>query len=195
MTGFPWNDEIMSKRGIRSTSRTIHNYDFEDIDYDGDDTYRVLDIGCGGAAYMEEIADQLYNRGVEEFEIIGVDINEEVLRRTEMNDLQLAADGLQRTADQVQDEIEGGDYLKAVYDAARGIHSSLKTPMQRETELPEETELVTGDAENLPFKKDSFDLVTSQFLTQYDDIVDPIQIRAEAERVAKPEGETWFYGD
>ncbi len=195
MTGLPWDDEIMSERGIRSTSRTSHNYDFEDIEYDGDDTYRVLDIGCGGAAYMEEIADQLYDQGIEDFEIIGLDINEQILRRTEMSDLHLAADGLRRTADQVQNEIKGEDYLKAAYDAARGIRSSLKAPMQRETELPEEAELVTGDAENLPFKQDSFDLVTSQFLTQYDDIVEPEKIRAEAERVAKSEGEVWFYGD
>jgi hypothetical protein len=195
MFGFPWGAEVQSERGIRSTSRSSHEYDFEDLDYDKDETYRVLDIGTGGAGYMEEIAEDLYDQGIEDFQLIGVDVNEEMLKRAEMADHQLMADGLKRTADKALEKAEEDDYLGAAYDAVRGFYNSVKTPVQREQDLPEEAELVAADAENLPFRDGSFDLVTSQFLVNYDEIVEPEQIRSEAERVAKSEGEVWFYGE
>lgn len=192
MFDFPWAPEVASEKGIRSTSRSNHQYDFQDLQYDGDETYRVLDIGCGGAAYMEEIAESLYEQGIEDFRIVGVDVNEELLRRTEMSDYELMADGLDKTVEKTLERAEEQDYMGAAYDFARGAYNSIKVPVQREMNMPEEAELVVADGEDLPFQNNSFDLVTSQFLAQYDDLIDPQKIKSEADRVAKTDGEIWF---
>lgn len=199
MFGFPWSPEtnkVETEVGeIRSTSRSNHLYDFEDISNSGEGNYRVLDIGCGGADYMEDIADNLYEEGIEDFQIIGVDLNEELLRRVEMSPPQLFADGVKKTAEKSWDQAMEGDYPRALYDATRGFYNSIKGSMENEGELPDEAQLVIADGQDLPFEDDTFDLVISQFLIGYDDIIDSEKIRSEAERVARTEGDIWFYGD
>ena len=54
---------------------------------------------------------------------------------------------------------------------------------------------MVADAEELPFENSSFDLVVSQFLVGYDEIIDSETIRSEAERVARPEADVWFYSE
>jgi hypothetical protein len=199
MYGFPWPSETNSVETedgvIRSTSRSSHFYDFQDVSNNEGETYRVLDIGSGGAEYMEEISERLYEEGIEDHQIIGVDLNEELFRKMEMSSQQLFADGLRKTTDKSWERAQKGDYPRAIYDAGRGVYNTIKESVDNEANLPDEAELVVADAEELPFENSSFDLVVSQFLIGYDEIIDSERIRSEAERVARPEADVWFYSE
>lgn len=199
MTEFSWNPEIsdveINGDYIRSTSRSEHNFSFEEVSADNNDKYRVLDIGCGGAAYMKDITKKLNNADIEDIQVVGLDANDEVIRTSAISNYEKALNRFGKTMEKSWNSLQERDLFDTVYNTSKGIYDSINTLFEESVETNECVELAVGDGQEIPFQDDSFDLVVSQYLLGYDDIIDDDQIREEAERVAKPDGDVWFYID
>ncbi len=127
-----------------------------------DNALKIADIGCGGCAdhhlWEKTIKKTLKEYGVEnpEIEILGVDINEEMFE-----------DILNGEFDYTQkiDSLPGDskeDLYKILDECFEKKDDLFSYEMKKE--YTKELNLVLGDAYNLNFEDDSFDIVVSNFL-------------------------------
>ncbi len=123
---------------------------------------KVADIGCGGCAdhilWKRTIEETLKEYGIEnpEIEIVGLDINEEMFEDI----LHGKFDYTEKIDDLHGDSKENlYEILNECFEKKDDLFS-----YEMKKEYTKELNLVLGDAYNLNFEDDSFDIVTSNFL-------------------------------
>lgn len=160
-------DSNVPATGHTYTDVEISDEELNETISDGQDVYRIVDIGCGAAGYHPKIYDKVEDTLDDiEVQVIGIDLNAEVLEAAKSGE----------------------------YDYQPWSHTNEEYFEQKEDATvmkPEERDnlrLMTGDAENTPLKDDTADLTISQYLIMHLDDNKGEELKEDANRITKEEG-------